>query len=241
MNRFDHYRVFSFDCYGTLIDWETGLWEALQPLLLWNRGEIDRTELLAAFGRLETEHEANTPALPYPQILTRVHRDLAARFEWETTEEMNRTFAASVRSWPAFPDSADALARLARRFQLVILSNVDRAGFEGSRRHLGDHFAAVYTAEDIGSYKPDPTNFDYLLEHLHRELGVEPDRVLHVAQSLFHDHAPAKAVGLDTVWIDRRRLSEGGDWGATAPLDDPPLPDHVFFTLSELANAAEAS
>lgn len=100
-------------------------------------------------------------------------------------------------------------------------------------------FDAVYTAEDIGSYKPDPENFDYLLRHLEDDFGVVADSVIHVAQSLYHDHAPAKAAGLDTVWIDRQRLSAGGEWGATAPIEDPPQPDHVFFSMADLARAVE--
>jgi 2-haloacid dehalogenase len=116
---------------------------------------------------------------------------------------------------------------------------VDRAGFAASNEKLGVRFDAVYTAEDIGSYKPDPANFNYLLNHLAAEFGTRPELVLHVAQSLYHDHAPAKAAGLDTVWIDRQRLSSGGEWGATLPLEDPPIPDHVFFSMADLARAVE--
>jgi 2-haloacid dehalogenase len=123
----------------------------------------------------------------------------------------------------------------------VILSNIDRDSFAASSQKLGVAFDAVYTAEDIGSYKPDPANFDYLLTHLADEFQIQPDSVLHVAQSLFHDHAPAKAAGLDTVWIDRQRLSAGGDWGATMSVDDPPIPDLVFFSMSELAQAVDRS
>jgi 2-haloacid dehalogenase len=144
-----------------------------------------------------------------------------------------------VPEWPAFGDSAEALSSLGERYRLVILSNVDRYGFAASNEKLGVEFDAIYTAEDIGSYKPDPANFDYLTSRVEADLGVTSEAILHVGQSLFHDHAPAKAAGLDTVWIDRQRLSEGGDWGATRRLEERPEPDHVFFSLAELAAAVE--
>ena len=127
---------------------------------------------------------------------------------------------------------------LKRRYELVILSNVSRAGITASCRKLGVEFDAVYTAEEIGSYKPSLVNFEYMLGRLEADHGLGPDRVLHTAQSLFHDHAPAKAMGLSTAWIDRQRLSEGGSWGATARLENPPEPDFVFFTLEDMARAA---
>jgi 2-haloalkanoic acid dehalogenase type II len=235
------YEALSFDCYGTLIDWESGIWAALQPLLWANDTPVSRSDALAEFGRLETEQETETPGLRYPELLIRVHRDLARSLGLSTTDALDLAFGASVPAWPAFTDSAGALASLGSRYRLVILSNVDRDSFAASNRRLQVTFDAVYTAEDIGSYKPDPSNFDYLLRHLEDDLGVRPDSVLHVAQSLFHDHAPAKAAGLDTVWIDRQRLSAGGEWGATVPVDEPPTPDHVFFSMADLARAVETS
>jgi 2-haloalkanoic acid dehalogenase type II len=233
------YHVLSFDCYGTLIDWETGIWEALQPLLEANDSDVGRAAALTEFGRIESAQEAATPGMRYPHLLTTVHGDLATALGLKTTGELDQAFGASVPRWPAFDDSAEALRLLSDRFRLVILSNVDRAGFAASNEKLGVRFDAVYTAEDIGSYKPDPANFNYLLDHLAAEFGTRPELVLHVAQSLYHDHAPAKAAGLDTVWIDRQRLSSGGEWGATLPLEDPPIPDHVFFSMADLARAVE--
>jgi 2-haloacid dehalogenase len=233
------YEVLSFDCYGTLIDWESGIWAALQPLMLASNATASRPEVLAEFGRIESAQEAGNPTLPYSDLLTVVHRDLAANLDLDSTDDMDAAFGASVPDWPEFADSAGALASLSETYRLVILSNVDRAGFAGSNQRLKVEFDAVYTAEDIGSYKPDPANFDYLLGHLEDEFGVTADSVLHVAQSLYHDHAPAKAAGLDTVWIDRQGLSAGGDWGATTPIADPPEPDHVFFSMADLARAIE--
>jgi 2-haloacid dehalogenase len=236
--RLSDFRVLTFDCYGTLIDWESGIWDALQPLLA-NSGRRDVTRALAleAYARLEHQQEAETPDLPYPEVLSRVHDRLAAGFELETDAELDALFGRSVGHWPAFPDTADALRYLKTRYRLVILSNIDRASFFESNQKLGVTFDAVYTAQDIGSYKPNPANFDYLLRRLQAEHGLEPTDILHTAQSLFHDHLPAKALGLATAWIDRQRLSDGGSWGATAKLEAPPETDFVFFTMGEMADA----
>ncbi len=237
--RIPDYQVLSFDCYGTLIDWETGIWEALQPLLVANgQPDLDRSRVLGVFALSESDQEARNPTLAYPGILNRVHRDLAAQLGLETNRDLDEAFGSSVPAWPAFDDSSLALAALAKDYRMVILSNVDRAGFAASQRALGIEFDAVYTAEDIGSYKPNRRNFEYLLEHLDRDFGVGADDLLHVAQSLFHDHIPARGMGLATVWIDRQRLSEGGRWGATARVDELPVPDHRFYSMAEFANEA---
>jgi 2-haloacid dehalogenase len=236
------YQVLSFDCYGTLIDWETGIWEALRPLRDRNPGTgLDRGSALERFAELESAHERDNPALRYPEILARVHRDLADALGLGTDDGLDEAFGSSVPAWPAFPDSAGALAILGGRYGLVILSNVHREGFAASSRRLGMPFDAVYTAEDIGSYKPDARNFEHMVDHLRTDLGVEPAQVLHVAQSLYHDHVPAQAIGLATAWIDRQRLSQGGNWGATARIDDPPTTDFTFFSMAELASAAVSS
>jgi 2-haloalkanoic acid dehalogenase type II len=209
-------------------------------MLAANQSNAPRAEVLGEFGRIESAQEAATPAMRYTDLLGVVHRQMADALGLESTDDLDRAFGASVPGWPAFDDSATALQSLSRTHRLVILSNVDREGFAGSNRKLGVTFDAVYTAEDIGSYKPDPANFDYLLTHVADDLQIQPESVLHVAQSLFHDHAPAKAAGVDTVWIDRQRLSVGGDWGATMPVEDPPVPDHVFFSMADLARAVDA-
>lgn len=232
------YPVFSFDCYGTLIDWETGLWEALQPLLGANDTVVDRDSALTLFSAVEPEIEAEQPTLPYSRVLELAHSRLAARMGLATDPSLDEAFGASVPSWPAFPDTANALAALARHHSLVILSNVDHAGFAGSLPRLGVEFAAVYTAEDIGSYKPDPANFEYLIAQVRADLGHGADNILHVAQSLFHDHVPARAHGLATAWIDRQGLQSGGSWGATRIVEELPEVDYVYPTLAELAAIA---
>jgi 2-haloalkanoic acid dehalogenase type II len=145
-----------------------------------------------------------------------------------------------VPHWPAFPDTADALRILKKHYKLVILSNVNRDGFAASNRKLGVGFDAVYTAEDVGSYKPAPGNFAHMLERLAGEHGLSPGDILHTAQSLFHDHVPAKAAGLACAWIDRQGLSQGGQWGATARVEERPEVDFLFPTMAAMAQAVVA-
>jgi 2-haloalkanoic acid dehalogenase type II len=232
------YSVLTFDCYGTLIDWESGIWDAMQPLLQANgRDDITRMKALAAFGEIESEQQAQTPSMVYCEVLEQVHAGLASRFSLQSDGAMDRAFGASVPYWPAFPDTADALRILKQHYKLVIVSNVDRAGFAASNRKLGIAFDAVYTAQDIGSYKPDPRNFQYMLDHLGADHGIARGDILHTAQSLFHDHGPAGDAGLARAWIDRQGLSKGGDWGATAPVAERPNVDFVFATLGAMAQA----
>ncbi len=236
------FKALTFDCYGTLIDWESGIWDALQPLLAANRRD-DVTRLLAleAFSDIESKQQAETPRMLYPQILHKVHEGISARFDLKTTPQLNAAFENSIAHWPAFPDSADALRFLKKHYKLVILSNVHRDGFAASNRKLGVTFDAIYTAEDIGSYKPDAANFDYMLERLREEEGLEGGDILHTAQSLFHDHGPAKAHGLANAWIDRQRLSEHGSWGATARVEQRPETDFLYFSMEEMAEAVRSA
>ena len=234
------FKVLTFDCYGTLIDWESGLWDAFQPVLMANdRDDLTRGYVLKNLAQIESAQQAATPDMLYPDTLRHTHRGLAERFGLTTSQEMDDAFGESIAHWPAFPDTADALRRLKEHYKLVILSNVNRDGFAASNRKLGVEFDAIYTAEDIGSYKPNPRNFTYMLEHLKADLGLGSDDILHTAQSLFHDHVQAKAFGLANAWIDRQGLSEGGDWGATAEVPEMPETDFLFATMVEMADAVE--
>jgi 2-haloalkanoic acid dehalogenase type II len=232
------FKVLTFDCYGTLIDWETGIWDAFQPLLMANDcASIPRQSALQAFADLENAQMASTPSMRYEDVLRHVHARFAERFDLRTEEALDAAFGGAVDLWPAFPDTADALRYLKTKYRLVILSNVSRAGFAASNRKLGVTFDAIYTAEDIGSYKPSFANFEYMLEHLEGDFGLQKGDILHTAQSLFHDHVPAKAFGLANAWIDRQRLSESGHWGATTELDEPPDTDFLFYSIGEMAEA----
>jgi 2-haloacid dehalogenase len=232
---FTDYEALSFDCYGTLIDWEAGLLAVLAP---WARARglaLTGEELLTAYAQVEAEVEAEHPAEAYPEVLARGMRLLGENLGAEVTEEDAGRLARSVPDWPAFPDSHDALAALGRRFKLIILSNVDRDSFAGSNARLGVEFASIITAQDVGSYKPSPRNFEALVAEAAR-LGVRPGGLLHVAQSLFHDHVPAQRAGLPTVWIHRRH--DRGGWGATPQPPAPVTPDWEFPSMAAFAAAA---
>ncbi len=209
--------------------------------MLANGSEIDRDTALLAFAETESKQQADTPDMLYPKILSNVHQSLAKRFGLKTDIDKNRAFGNSVRHWPAFPDTADALRILKKHYKLVILSNVDRDGFAASNRKLGVAFDAIYTAQDVGSYKPNPANFEYMLTRLKSEHGIEAGDILHTAQSLFHDHVQAKAHGLSCAWIDRQGLADGGSWGATAEVPDRPEVEFLFSSMIEMARAVEAA
>ncbi len=238
MKRLDEFSTLSFDCYGTLIDWESGIWDALQPLYAANGCDVDRGTALAVYARAESAAQAEHPAMLYPGILARAHHDMAGELHLKTSDDLDAAFGRSLPNWPAFPDSAGALRKLKKRYKLVILSNVDRAGFAASNLKLGVTFDAVFTAEDIGSYKPDPRNFKFMLDHLKADYGIAKGDILHTAQSLFHDHIEARAHGLANAWIDRQGLSTSDNWGATAKVAERPSCDFIFPDMISMAKAA---
>ena len=229
------FKALSFDCYGTLIDWESGILAALKKLQ--DRAGVSGDELLEAYGEVEHQVEEEFPALAYSQLLEKVHSGLSRRFGLSADSVEAAKFGASVGDWPAFPDSAEALRYLKQHFTLIILSNVDRLSFAGSQQRLGVEFDFVFTAQDIGSYKPDLRNFEYMLAQLEGNRITKPD-LLHVAQSLFHDHAPANRMGIASAWIDRRHEKAGG--GATVIPEPIPHYDFRFTSLGALADAHRA-
>ncbi len=224
----------TFDCYGTLIDWESGIWDGFQQLLQMNNSTLMRKTCLEAFAEIESTVQAQQPDRLYPEILQLTHELFANRFALKTSPGLDKRFGNFVPFWPAFPDSAEMLRRLKVHFKLVVLSNVDRTSFAASNERLGVDFDAIFTAEDIGSYKPNPTNFSYMMQNL----DCEVTDTLHVAQSLFHDIKPATDAGLNTVWIDRQDLANGGSWGATAKIDKRPQADIRFSSLQEFTEFA---
>lgn len=232
------YKVLTFDCYGTMIDWESGIWDAMQPVIHANsRDDIIRQIGLEAFAKIETEQERKTPDMIYLELLKQVHHSLAKHFDLKTSEELDHSFGASIPHWPAFADSADALRELKKYFKLVILSNVNLDGFAESNKKLGVDFDAIYTAEDVGSYKPNPANFEYMLEKLKSDHDIEAGDILHTAQSMHHDHVPASQFGLAKAWIDRQNLQGSENWGATARVETLPEVDFHFNTLAEMVSA----
>ncbi|MCL6740658.1 haloacid dehalogenase type II [Sphingomonas sp. RB56-2] len=233
--KLSQFTTLSFDCYGTLIDWEAGLSDALAPLR--EQSAVSGDAILERFGRIEHELQEESPGLRYAELLARAHERLSAELGIASDPGGALAFGQSVGDWPAFADSAEALAYLKGHFRLVILSNVDRQSFAGSNRRLGVQFDHIFTAEEIGSYKPDPRNFQYLLDRM-GEIGVERGQLLHVAQSLFHDHVPANSFGIASAWIDRRAGKGGG--GATVMPDPLPRYDFRYTSLGELAEAHRA-
>ena len=194
--RAEDYRVLTFDCYGTLVDWGSGIVEALRPALESRNLRASDSSLLKLFSELEPEVQSEGGS--YAEALQEVLRRMGRRLGFVPSRTELEGFALSVGDWKPFPDTVDALSRLGRRFDLAIISNVDNDLFARTNRRLAVTFRHVVTAQDVGVYKPDRAMFDAALAALGGRSGV-----LHVAQSLFHDIAPAAALGLDTVWIRR--------------------------------------
>lgn len=211
--RLSDFSVLTFDCYGTLIDWERGILNELVPWAARHGIAADDDRLLEAFAAAEARAESESPTMRYPQILEVVLERLADAAGVRLAAGEAAAFGASVGRWPAFDDSPAALAYLQRHYKLVVLSNVDHGSFAKSQERLRVVFDRAITAQDIGSYKPNPRNFTFAIAEIHREFGVDSSQILHVAQSIFHDIIPAKTLGLHTVWVNRRKGRAG--WGAT--------------------------
>ena len=212
---FDSYEILSFDCYGTLIDWETGLLSALTPVLARHGCSVPNETLLEAFGDLEAGAE-RAPYRPYAVVLGEVVEGLGRRFGFTPDAADRGVLAASLADWPPFPDTRDALRALGTKYRLAVISNIDDDLFAGTAFSLGVEFDWVVTAQQVGSYKPSLENFRQALARF----GAPGDKVLHVAQSLFHDIAPAGSLGLSTVWVNRRHAKPGS--GATPPASARP-------------------
>lgn len=230
------FKALSFDCYGTLIDWEAGIAAVLAPWAREQGLDLSDEDLLLAYADNEAAVENETPAALYPDVLAAALRRTGERLQRPVSEEWARRLGTSVPDWPAFPDSADALARLATHYQLIILSNVHRDGFAASNQRLHGEFAAVITAEDVRAYKPAENHFR-ALDNTLPKLGVDRTELLHVAQSLFHDHVPAKREGLPSVWINRRHDRPG--WGATPEPAEHWTYNLAFNSIADFADAAD--
>lgn len=233
----DEFRALTFDCFGTLIDWERGILDVLRPWAKRSGLELDDEALLGAFARSEPVEQAARPAARYREILRGAMRRVAKELGAEASDEDAEKLADSVRDWPVFPDTPAALERLKRRAKLVIVSNVDAESFEGALAKLGVELDGIVTAEETGAYKPDVRMFRRTLEIV-SEMDVKPRDHLHVAQSLFHDIVPAQALGIATCWIDRR---QGRSGGATPAPERPVRPDFIFTSLHDLAEATDAA
>jgi 2-haloacid dehalogenase len=228
------FKALTFDCYGTLIDWESGIVEGLQPLTTQVGHDLSRDEILAAHARHESTQQSWTPGKRYSELLPIVYKRLSEEWGVTVSAAACATYGQSVRNWPAFADSAGALQYLKKHYKLVILSNVDNESFAGSQAKLQVEFDAVYTAEDVGSYKPSERNFEYMLDKL-KTLGVERADILHTAESMFHDHGPANRHQLASCWIYRRYNQDG--FGATMNPGDLPRYEFRFDSMADLVKA----
>ncbi|PGH32014.1 haloacid dehalogenase, type II [[Emmonsia] crescens] len=266
--RLTSFSLLSFDIYGTLIDWEKGIIDGLKPLIARlpdsHAWKSDHVALGSALNTYERIFQEELPEQTYDLILKASYKALAKQLQAfpaaTDTEDQSSlldkestAFGASVGNWPAFPDTIEAMRKLKKRYKLVPVTNVDCASLQKTLHgplggvHEGlkegePFFDAVYTAQDIGSYKPNPRNFEYLLSHLKSEFGVEKDGVLHVAQSLFHDHEPAKKFGLQSAWISRGDGRDGMGVKVAEYLEgeNPKVAfGWRFNTLGELVEAIE--
>jgi len=231
---FNKFEVVSFDCYGTLIDWEGGILPVLKQLL--SNREIDFSDdgTLELFAEFESELENEKNAyIKYREILQQIVHKFGQRFNFEPTETESGTeingLVDSLKNWQPFPDTVAALTALKQKYKLAVISNIDGDLFAGTAKHLKVEFDWLIAAEQVRSYKPSTRNFEIALE----TMGIAPEKLLHVAQSLYHDIVPAKALGISTVWVNRRHDKTG--FGATMPASAKPdleVPD--LKTLVEI-------
>lgn len=213
--RFNQCQALTFDCYGTLVDWETGILAALRPVLARHAVSLSDEAIIEAYGRFEAQLEAGTYRR-YRDVLNGVVRQFGAEYGFEPTEEEANALVASFGQWKPFPDTVPALQALKGRFKLVILSNVDDDLFALTAAQLQVPFDDVITAQQVGSYKPALRNFETAIERI----GLPKEQTLHVGASPYHDIVPAKTLGLAAVWVNRWQ-GKGGI-GATAPTPAPP-------------------
>jgi len=234
--RLSDFNALTLDVYGTLIDWENGIIEALTPLTGRLAHKLSRNEILEAHGRHESAQQRATPSMRYRDLLSVVYGRLAHEWGAGVERDEGDEYGRSIERWQPFPDSSEALKYLKQHYSLFVLSNVDKESFQHSNRQLGVEFDGIFTAEEIGSYKPDDQNFTYMIDQLAR-LGIEKSQILHTAESLFHDHAPANKAGIASCHIFRRHGQDG--FGATMKPAVMPHLDFKFSSLAEMAAAHE--
>ncbi|MEG4344166.1 haloacid dehalogenase type II [Microcoleus sp. A003_D6] len=214
---FNQFEVVSFDCYGTLIDWERGILPVLKELL--SNREIDLSDdgTLELFAEFESELEnQNNHYIRYREILQQIVKKIGQRFNFEPTATELNCVVDSIKNWQPFPDTVAALSALKQKYKLAVISNIDGDLFAGTAKHLKVEFDWLITAEQVRSYKPSTRNFEIALE----TMGISADKLLHVAQSIYHDIVPAASMGISTVWVNRRHDKTG--FGATLPASGQP-------------------
>jgi len=230
--RLTDFDVLTFDMIGTLIDFERGLLDFMRPRLLRVRHEIDDTDILETYARSQGEVRAREPRLNFSGRLPKIWEGVANHYGVAVEPEDAAAIVRAARHWPAYPDSAAALAELKRHFRfLVVVTNGDRVSARVMAETLGSPFSEIITEEDMGVAKPDPRAFQYFIAHLER-LGVKKERILHVAQSQYHDIGTARDVGLASAWIYRRHGLPG--YGGTQVPPRFTAPDFLAVSLEDL-------
>lgn len=240
------FKALSLDCYGTLIDWETGIYTSFRPIL--DRLPpnhlylVNPTAIIERFSSLQASLEVQHPGWLYADILAACYKTISTEEGIASTENEEKLFGNSVRNWPAFTDSVAGLQKLKKYYKLIILSNVDNNNIRGTLTGplSGVEFDAIYTAEDIKTYKPNHRNFNYLIDLVNSEFGLQRTEILHAAKSLTADHASAKEIGLTSAWIargDKDGVSAMG--GRFADLKDTVSFSWSFSSVGEMADAVE--
>ena len=230
---FSRFTTISFDCYGTLIDWESGILPALRAVLASHGQSLPDAAILELYGEFEAEAESG-PYQSYRNVLQSVVRAFANRFHFQASSAEIQSLHESVRAWPPFSDTVPALRELQKRYRLVVISNIDDDLFAETRKHLDVEFDGVITAEQARSYKPSLNNFRMAL----RTLAISPDRLLHAAQSIYHDVVPARSLGISTVWVNRKSARPGiGAVRASAGQPDLEVPDLASLAAAVMTRA----
>lgn len=223
---FSQFECLTFDCYGTLIDWESGILAALKPILAAHNRELSDEKLLELYGTIEAQAEAGEYR-SYRKILQFVTQRIGARLSFALHEHEIDALPDSLKNWPPFPDTVEILRQLKSRYKLAIISNTDDELFAETAKVLQVPFDFVITAEQARSYKPSHRNFELAIQRI----GLPKEKILHCAQSIYHDIVPAKQLGIANVWVNRRAGRHGS--GATVPANA--IPDLTVTSLKELA------
>ncbi|MGY3547430.1 HAD hydrolase-like protein [Bradyrhizobium sp. USDA 4469] len=234
---FSRFKLLTFDCYGTLIDWDTSISNIVKPWLQEMKSPVPADLVVSTFALMQAKHQQTRPTLLYPEVLRRSWRDIEEQFGWDENRVRADEFARSVPFWRPFEDTVGSLRYLSQHFALGILSNVDNASLAGTLRVLEVPFLFTVTAEDVSSYKPGQPHFDAAIQQAARH-GIEKEEILHVAQSKHHDISPGSRLGLTTVWVNRRHGKKGT--GATlAATADPSLSVNSLAELVDLHKSAQ--
>jgi 2-haloacid dehalogenase len=228
---FNNFTAISFDCYGTLIDWESGILPVMRNLLASHGQSLSDAAILELYAEFEAEAESG-PYQSYRDVLQSVVRGFAGRLRFEASFAEIRSLHESVPAWLPFPDTVSALSELQKRYKLVVISNIDDDLFAETQKYLKVNFDAVITAEQSRSYKPSLNNFRMAL----RTLEISPDRLLHAAQSIYHDIVPARSLGISTIWVNRKSARPG--IGAVREAPGPGSGNRPDFEVTDLTSLA---